>query len=914
MSRPTFLDFNPDRGFIGVLINSPIIFRAQDIHGVDISTLNINVASTSAIVNGVFQSGFEGTITAENSVPNSIKVIIYRIEQFSYSQIVNIQLQVSDLRGEVGTDEYDFLVVSDPSILAPIVSASPHGRLFNTTINVLLSTDIVPATILYTLDGSTPTLYSDTYSSPLLISNQGNTTLKAIAFISNSYSELITETYTIDSIAPVSVATPAGGSYFSSQDIVLSADDSKAVIYYTTNGSEPTTTSAIYKNPIRVRDNRTTILKFFAVDEAGNIELVHTETYVIEIAKNNFKPTNVFVTCPFNQNELYIRWDDMYPIYNQVIGYNVYRADTEMGPFQKLNSDVISVTQYLDRNLNSQIINEDVSEQFRRTINISRDVDDDFDVSNTFSASKWNEIDPAEMFFQYNGAVFKDSVGLKQTSRLVSIFKLRGNFEIRVKFDFSTWVPPDIGIQSCKFIVRKDQSNSVEISRSMSRLSDTYCTVQCVNGNQEIPITVSSIDVTGEFKISRTGEIVTTYFYDHVAQQFIQLGAFDRYTEDLHVELCGVSGDKQVEFRFSQFVVDSGNPIIIQPLNPRKEYLIYLSQRPVVDDTGLNNPTDKPEFVTVTIDGQRAYVRLLQGLEGIVELETKKQYDEVKKTWFEPLVPNEYSTVLVSYRVPLSTVNIRLRKNYFYKVTCVTSDDETDLDLLTPKTLQPDNMTYILEECVRRNAWMLEQGGERVLLYLKKKAGQKCPCTYRDMKERTHKQPDQDCEICYGSGFIGGFDGPFPILIGPLTTEQRIQQTDRGLKLSYQIETWMGPAPVVNQRDMIIRRNGDRCLVGPITPVEGPGGVRAQQHFVVEVLDGTDVRHKFNVVLPDQKMQPGIDKNSKHVLNGGPNIATVDSPKEREELYTSEDHISHQNQNVDHIVKGRSIVFENIEY
>jgi hypothetical protein len=244
----------------------------------------------------------------------------------------------------------------------------------------------------------------------------------------------------------------------------------------------------------------------------------------------------------------------------------------------------------------------------------------------------------------------------------------------------------------------------------------------------------------------------------------------------------------------------------------------------------------------------------------------------------------------------------------------VTSQDETDLDLVKPEILQPEKMTYVLEECVRRNSWLLDQGGERVLLYLKKKAGQKCHCTFRDMKERTHKQPDQDCVTCFGSGFVGGFDGPFPIIIGPLTTEQRIQQTDRGLRLNYQIETWMGPTPVVSQRDMIIRRNGDRCLVGPLTPVEGPGGVKVQQHFVIEILDGTDIRYKFGVVLPDQKTQPGIDKTSKNILNNGPSIAAIDSPKEREELYTSENQISHQNTNVDHIVKGRSIVFENTNY
>lgn len=926
MSNPTFINHNPIRGAIGVKLNAPyasapIFFRAQDIHGVNVNTLNVSIAGVSAIVNGIFQTGFDGTITQENQVPNSISVIIYRLASFTFCQTVSVHTQIEDLRGELSEDDYIFLTSQDPTIQKPLVIASPHGRVFNSDIFVGLSSDNPATVIRYTTDGTEPTLYSAVYSSPISISSQGTTVLRSIGLLPDAISEPITENYTIDSVIPVSKATPVGGSFFTSQQVVLSVDDPRSKIYYTTNGSTPTTNSSVYSSPINVRDNYVTTIKFFAVDEIGNTEAIHTEVYNVEISKNNYIPTNVFVTCPFNQDELYIRWDDMYPIFNQVIGYNIYRSDVEIGPFQRLNSEVIAITQYTDKNLDTQVVNEDVSEQFRRIVNISRDINDDFEGSGEFDASKWEETDPGQLMFKFDGVVFKDSTGLRQTSKLTSKFKMRGDFDIRVKFDLApsysgqpVWIAPTIGTQSCKFLIRKDDQNSIEISRSMSRNLDAYCSQQIINNNADLPLTLPTTEVTGIFRITRSGDIVTTYFFDNIANVFVVLGTFSNYDDDVKVELVGKSEDKQIEVKFSDFVVESGYPILIQPLNPRKEYLIYLSQRPVVDDSGKNKPTDDSKFVNVTIDGQQAYVRLLQGLEGVIQLETDKVYDEVKKRHFSPPVPNEFSTVLVSYRVPTHTTNLRLRKNYFYKVTCVTSEDETDLDLISPVTMTPDKMTYMFEEAVRRNAWLLDQGGERVLLYIKKKAGVKCHCTYRDLKERTHKQPDQDCETCFGSGFVGGFDGPFPIIIGPLTTEQRVQQTDRGLKLAYQIETWTGPTPIINQRDMLIRRNGDRCLVGPLTPVEGPGGVKVQQHFVVEVLDGTDVRHKFKVVLPNQRSQPGIDKSSKHILHGGLNVATVDSPKEREELRTSEDFVSHENTNVDHVVKGRSITFENIEY
>ena len=916
MSRPNYLDHSPQPNFIGALLDAPIFFRVYDRDGLDLSTFSVLIEGTQAILNGVFQTGFSGAITKEDHVPQAISVVVIRSTLYGYSQVVNVNSEIFDLLGESGRDSYSFVTVPDPDVKPPIVAASPHGALFNSSLSVTLSCDDPGATIFYTLNGTIPNLSSPVYSVPIPVSAEGKTTLKFLALDqTNNSSGTITEIYVLDTIAPVSIATPAAGSYFDSQQVVLTSNDPQAIIYYTINGSVPSTSSSVYSLPIKLRDNHVTTIKFFAIDKAGNIEGIHSETYSIAIAKNNYKPTNVFVTCPFNQNELYIRWDDMYPVFNKVRGYNIYRADVETGPYLKLNQSVIAITQFSDKTLDTQIINEDVSEQFRRTVNISRDVNDDFSGSGYFNTAKWKEFDPGQLLFQNNGLIFKDSTGLRQMSKLTSVFKLRGNFEIKAGYELIRWISPSTGTQACQFIVKKNDQNFIEISRDKSHLVDLYCSHQYVNGNPELPLTSSTSDVYGEFKITRVGEIVTVFYYDRVSETYVQMASYDNYVEDLYVEFVGKSEDKLVEMKFTNFEMVSGNPIIIEPLSPKQEYKICLSQNHIVDDTGLNKVTDDPKFISVTIDGVEAYVRYLNGIEGIVELETDRMYDEVKKKFFVPPVPNEFSTVVVSYRVPLHSTNIRLRKNYFYKITCVTEEDETDLDLLTPESLKSEKITYQFEEAVRRNAWMLDQAGERVLLYIKKKAGVKCHCTYRDMKERTHKAPDQDCITCFGSGFEGGFDGAFPIIVAPMMTEQRVQQTDRGMKLMYQIETWFGPTPIVSQRDMIIRRNGDRCLIGPITPVEGPGGVTVQQHFVVEVLDGTDIRHKFNVhPLPDKTMQPGVDKSSKHVLNGGPNVATIDSPKEREELYTSEDKISHQNDNVDHVVKGRSITFENTNY
>jgi hypothetical protein len=81
-----------------------------------------------------------------------------------------------------------------------------------------------------------------------------------------------------DTTPPVTSATPGGGDYDSAQAVVLSANE-PATIYYTVNGTTPTTSSAVYSAPIAI--NATTTLKYFARDTAGNKEPVKSQTYTI---------------------------------------------------------------------------------------------------------------------------------------------------------------------------------------------------------------------------------------------------------------------------------------------------------------------------------------------------------------------------------------------------------------------------------------------------------------------------------------------------------------------------------------------------------------------------------------------------------------------------------------------------------
>ncbi|MBI3593971.1 MAG: chitobiase/beta-hexosaminidase C-terminal domain-containing protein, partial [Nitrospirae bacterium] len=81
----------------------------------------------------------------------------------------------------------------------------------------------------------------------------------------------------------ITAANPSAGAYRTPQSVSLMCTikfSSCAATYYTTNGTIPTTSSAVYTTPILISSNTT--LKFFSKDVAGNLEPVKTQTYIID--------------------------------------------------------------------------------------------------------------------------------------------------------------------------------------------------------------------------------------------------------------------------------------------------------------------------------------------------------------------------------------------------------------------------------------------------------------------------------------------------------------------------------------------------------------------------------------------------------------------------------------------------------
>ncbi len=138
---------------------------------------------------------------------------------------------------------------SGPPPSGAITFAPPAGT-YNTTQMVAINTTISMATIFFTTDGSIPTTSSTIYTSPISIN--ASQTLRAIAVASASAAY----TLTLPAAAAV-LFSPPGGTFSASQPVTLSTTTPSATIFYTTDGSNPGTSSNVFTGPITVSTSQT---------------------------------------------------------------------------------------------------------------------------------------------------------------------------------------------------------------------------------------------------------------------------------------------------------------------------------------------------------------------------------------------------------------------------------------------------------------------------------------------------------------------------------------------------------------------------------------------------------------------------------------------------------------------------------
>jgi hypothetical protein len=112
--------------------------------------------------------------------------------------------------------------------------------------------------------------------------------------------------------------------------------------------------------------------------------------------------------------------------------------------------------------------------------------------------------------------------------------------------------------------------------------------------------------------------------------------------------------------------------------------------------------------------------------------------------------------------------------------------------------------------------------------------------------------PRHGCKSCYETGIVGGYYGPYDILyVPPDTALTRELNEGGGIKAIRESRSYLTNTPIVQDGDLIVRRNGDRMVVHGVT-YKQPRGILLQQDFSTELLNLLDTRYliPLNTGLP----------------------------------------------------------------
>jgi len=311
-------------------------------------------------------------------------------------------------------------------------------------------------------------------------------------------------------------------------------------------------------------------------------------------------------------------------------------------------------------------------------------------------------------------------------------------------------------------------------------------------------------------------------------------------------------------------------PTLNPGLNGKKEWFFKTKFKPIVKQDSQNELVEDTIDIVVKVDngdGQGLLVvpaYKVNARTGEVFLITKCFYNPKTKKMEKPRLPSgPNAKCTVSYWYNTNFVKTNLIPRFFYKVTTIGQNPvtgeilESDINHIKAVNVYDiEKPHYIWKGIISKNRYLLEQFGERLKLFVRKEVGETCP-NYKE----THGQSHAYCPLCFGTGIIGGYDGPIDITIAPPEAEKHITLTDTGLKLNFTYESWMGPSPFIRTRDCVVRQNGERLVVGSVTP-QGPKGAIFQQHFMLTYRDSKDIIYQVPL---DNTEKPCYIDNSKDI-------------------------------------------------
>ena len=171
----------------------------------DAGTLSFSAAGWGSGTNTLTVQVMNGFLFDEGETQSTTKTITLTNgswEDYSFNIVKaesspsggNLQIHFTGRRGFID----DIKVVEAGAVVANTPTITPEGGIFTEPVQVTLSSDQSNATIYYTLDESDPTNESTEYTGPFMLNE--TTTVKAIAYIGETPSNVATATFTFPTV------------------------------------------------------------------------------------------------------------------------------------------------------------------------------------------------------------------------------------------------------------------------------------------------------------------------------------------------------------------------------------------------------------------------------------------------------------------------------------------------------------------------------------------------------------------------------------------------------------------------------------------------------------------------------------------------------------------------------------------
>jgi LysM repeat protein len=253
---------------------------APTVPSVDLSSTGINLHSGDIMSAQLVYDGTNLTMTLTDTVTNGTVTEVFPV---NIPSIVGGSTAYVGFTGSTGSltatqNVLSWTYVSPAGNVAAAPTFSPPAGTYGTSQSVTISDTTAGATIYYTTNGTSPTTSSTVYSGAITVS--ATETLEAIAVKTGfTNSAVASAAYTIAPVLPAPTLSPAAGTYTTSQSVTISDATGGTTIYYTTNGTTPTTSSTVYSGPITVSATET--IKAIAVETGYTNSAVASAAYVI---------------------------------------------------------------------------------------------------------------------------------------------------------------------------------------------------------------------------------------------------------------------------------------------------------------------------------------------------------------------------------------------------------------------------------------------------------------------------------------------------------------------------------------------------------------------------------------------------------------------------------------------------------